>query len=31
LILVGEASGWDGFKPGQEGFVGLMALGDGCE
>ena len=31
LVLVGEASAWDGFKPGKEGFVGLVALENGVE
>jgi hypothetical protein len=31
LVLVGEASTRNGFKPRQEGLVGLVALGEGNE
>ena len=31
MVLVGEACGRDGFKPGKKGLVDLVALGDGCE
>src|SRR5260370_3905863 len=31
LVLVGEPSTRDGFKPGEEGLVGLVVLGNGVE
>src|SRR5258708_35305119 len=31
LVLVGESSARDGFKPGEEGLIRLVVLGDGVE
>ena len=31
LVLIGEASTRDGFKPSKESLVGLVILGDGVE
>src|SRR5258708_34834648 len=31
LVLVGESSARDGFKPGEEGLIRVVVLGDGVE